>query len=583
MGSAVKLPVGVDDFVKIRKEGFYYVDKTRLIEYLLKNWGEVTLFTRPRRFGKTLNMSMLRAFLEIGTDRSLFDGLYIAGREELCERYMGRFPVIFVTLKGVEGLTFDSAVSRLTGVIAQEAERFGFLAQSERLTENERERYRALIAQKSGRYTMDGELLPSSLKTLTGLLNRHYGARAVVLIDEYDVPLDKAFQNGYYREMVSLMRAMLGDVLKTNEHLQFAVVTGCLRISKESIFTGLNNFKILSITNAQFDEQFGFTQEEVRQILDGYGLQSHETEMKEWYDGYHFGDVDVYCPWDVINHVDQLKADPKARPQAYWINTSGNGLVKRFIHKADQTTRDEIERLIAGETIAKRIRPELTYDELDANIDNLWSVLFVTGYLTRCGGSKDGVYQLRIPNREVREVFELQVREWFRERIMSNTAQLESFWEAFAKGDTAQIEQYLNRVLNSSISVFDTRGQAGEKESAYHTMLVGMLTGNADWAVRSNVEAGDGFADIMVKTEDPDAGIVAELKRTDRYDDLEAACSRALEQIRVRRYDQYLRNEDRNDILCYGIAFCRKKCRVRVERILNKNPLQQRGIEGYVK
>ena len=562
MSSCAKLPIGIDDFKKLRREGFYYVDKTQLIEQLLDSWGEVNLFTRPRRFGKTLNMSMLRAFFEIGADERLFEGLYIAGREELCAEYMGRFPVIFLSLKGAEGPDYAWAVGRLVKLAAEEAERFGFLAESERLTVNERDRYRALIAQRNGKYTMDCELLAGSLKTLSELLGKHYGRKVIVLIDEYDVPLDKAFQNGYYREMVSLMRAMLGDVLKTNEYLQFAVLIGCLRISKESIFTGLNNFRVLSITNAQFDEQFGFTDEEVRQLLDSYGIGMHMPETKKWYDGYHFGNADVYCPWDVINHADHLRVNPKARPETYWINTSGNGLVKRFIDKADQTTRDEIERLVAGEWIEKELRLEVTYDELDSSIDNLWSVLFSTGYLTQCGRNENGAYRLCIPNREIREVFTLQIREWFKARVLSNTEQLRAFWRAFEEGDAAFLERYMNRILNSSISVFDTKGRREEKESSYHAMLIGILTGNAEWAVRSNAEAGDGFADIIVKTEDPDTGIIAELKHTDRYDDMEAACGRALTQIREKRYDQYLRNEDRHRILHYGIAFCRKKCRV---------------------
>ncbi len=565
MSSCAKLPIGIDDFKKLRREGFYYVDKTQLIEQLLASWGEVNLFTRPRRFGKTLNMSMLRAFFEIGADEHLFEGLYIEGREQLCAEYMGRFPVIFLSLKGAEGPSFDWAVGRLTRLAAEEAERFGFLAESERLTANERDRYRALIAQQNGKYTMDREMLSGSLKVLSELLGKHYGRKVIVLIDEYDVPLDKAFQNGYYREMASLLRAMLGDVLKTNEYLQFAVLTGCLRISKESIFTGLNNFRVLSITNSQFDEQFGFTDGEVQQLLESYGIGSHMAETKEWYDGYHFGNADVYCPWDVINHADHLRVNPQARPETYWINTSGNELVKRFIEKADQTTRDEIERLAAGEWIEKELRLELTYDELDSSINHLWSVLFSTGYLTQCGRNENGAYRLCIPNREIREVFLLQIREWFKKRVMSNTEQLCAFWKAFAEGDAAFLESYLNRILNSSISVFDTKGRKEEKESSYHAMLIGILTGNADWAVRSNAEAGDGFADIIVKTEDPDAGIIAELKHTDRYDDMEAACGRALAQIREKRYDQYLRNEDRHNILLYGIAFCRKKCKVVAE------------------
>lgn len=512
MTISLKLPVGIDDFEKIRRDGFYYVDKTRLIEQLLEGWGEVNLFTRPRRFGKTLNMSMLRSFFEIGTDPALFEGLYIAGNQKLCAEYMGKFPVVFLSLKGVEGLTFEKAKSKLTKLIGREAERFSFLKNSAQLTENEKERYGTLIKMEDGRYVMKEEILESSLQTLSELLFRHYGQKTIILLDEYDVPLDKAFQQGYYREMVSLLRALFGDALKTNSFLQFAVLTGCLRVSKESIFTGMNNFKVLSITDARFDERFGFTEEEVKKLLEAYGLELHLAETKEWYDGYRFGTADIYCPWDVINHVDRLIGEPEAEPQSYWINTSGNDLVKRFIHQANKTTRDEIERLIAGEAIEKRVRLELTYEEIDQSIDNLWSVLFTTGYLTQAGKRGEGGYRLVIPNREVREVYKLQIREWFQEKVFSNTEELTAFWKAVEEGDTRQMERYLNRTLGNSISVFDTKARNGEKESSYHTFLVGLLAGNADWFVKSNVEAGEGFADIIVETEDPDAGIVMELK-----------------------------------------------------------------------
>ncbi len=562
MVSLLKLPVGVDDFGKIRRDGFYYVDKTKLIEQLLESWGEVNLFTRPRRFGKTLNMSMLRNFFEIGTDKSLFEGLYISERKDLCEVYMGKFPVIFLSLKGVDGPTFERARSRFIQLIGREAERFQFLGDSGKLTSNEKERYRSLIRMQNGRYEMDEDTLEAALQTLSELLYRHYGQKTIILIDEYDVPLDKAYQHGYYREMVSLIRAMFGDALKTNDFLQFAVLTGCLRVSKESIFTGLNNFKVLSITDSRFDEQFGFTEEEVKKMLETYHYESHLQETKEWYDGYHFGDADIYCPWDVINHVDRLNGQPDARPQSYWLNTSGNDLVKRFIDKANKTTRDEIERLINGEPIEKFIRLELTYDEIDSSIDNLWSVLFTTGYLTQIGMTEQGAYRLVIPNREVREVYKLQIQEWFKNTVLSNTEQLTAFWKAIAKGDTEAVEKYLNRTLNSSISVFDTKARNEEKENSYHTLLVGLLAGNSDWLVKSNVEAGDGFADIIVETEDPDAGIVIELKYSREVTGLDKACENAIVQIKDRRYEEYLRNDERHDILFYGMAFCRKRCRV---------------------
>ena len=558
MENRLKLPVGIDGFEKIRRNGFYYIDKTKLIEQLFSNWGEVNLFTRPRRFGKTLNMSMLKCFFEIGTDPSLFDGLYIAKSQELCKQHLGQYPVIFLSLKGVEGLSFSEARRRCIQLIKREAERFYVLKDSQRLLDIDRKKYRELLEMKYQPEEVD--IIISSLKTLSDLLYKYYGKKAVILIDEYDVPLDKAFQYGYYREMVHFIRGLLGEALKTNDSLAFAVLTGCLRVSKESIFTGLNNFKILSITDTRFDEQFGFTDTEVRTLLSDYQMEDRFAEVKEWYDGYHFGNADVYCPWDVVNFVDRAKDDRAAKPEAYWINTSGNELVKRFIDKANKTTKSEIERLINGEVIEKELRLDLTYEEIDQSIENLWSVLFTTGYLTQSGRNENGAYRLIIPNREVREVFRLQINEWFKKSIFSNTERLTAFWKAFEEGDTEGIEQYLNRVLSNSISVFDTKARKEEKESSYHNLLVGILSGNADWLVKSNVEAGEGFADIIVETDDPDAGIVVELKYTKNYDELKAACQKALDQIRDRRYQEYLLNDDRKNIRLYGIAFCKKRC-----------------------
>ncbi len=412
MAEALMLPVGIDNFEKIRKSDFYYIDKTKLIEQILESCGKVNLFTRPRRFGKTLNLSMLRSFFEIGADKELFNGLYITKNQKLCEEYMGRYPVIFISLKGVEGLTYEEAEDRMAELIGCEAERFDFLLDSDKLSANDKMRFKALIALDNGQYSMNKNILIASLKLLSQLLYKHYSQKAIILIDEYDVPLDKAFQNGYYKEMVSLIRGMFGSALKTNEALQFAVLTGCLRISKESIFTGLNNFKILSITDSRFDEQFGFTEAEVRELLSYYKLDSHLKATKEWYDGYHFGDADVYCPWDVINYVDSLNASSDASPQAYWINTSSNELVKRLIYRADRKTKNEIERLVAGEVIKKELHQELTYDEIDNSIENIWSVLFTTGYLTQDKKAEDGVFSLKIPNEEVRTVYKRQIREW---------------------------------------------------------------------------------------------------------------------------------------------------------------------------
>ena len=567
MTEALKLPVGIEDFAEIRQAGFYYVDKTKFIEQLLDGWGKVNLFTRPRRFGKTLNMSMLRYFFEIGADASLFDGLQIAKNKKLCEEYQGKYPVIFFSFKNVEGLTFADAQYRLAELIAGEAERFAFLAQSDKLTENERSLYCGLTAVREGRYALAGEVLVSALQLLSKLLSKHYGQKTIILLDEYDVPLDKAFQKGYYKEMVSLIRGMLGQALKTNEFLQFAVLTGCLRVSKESIFTGLNNFKVLSITDNRFDEQFGFTDAEVEQLLAAYNLADHLDETKAWYDGYRFGAADVYCPWDVINHVDMLRSNPSAKPQAYWINTIGNALVKLFIEMADKSTRDELERLVAGEAIEKHIRLELTYDEIDSSIDNLWSVLFTTGYLTQKGVTEDGAYKLVIPNQEIREVYKLQIQEWFKKKVFADTEQLQSFWQAFAMGDSEAVELFLNRTLSNSISVFDAKGRDAERENSYHMLLVGLLAGKADWLVRSNVEAGEGFADIIVETDDLDAGVIVELKYAHTMTAMEKSCAKALAQIRAKRYAEYLHNNGREKVLLYGIAFCKKKCRVMAEKL----------------
>lgn len=567
MSGSVKLPVGIENFEEIRTNGYYYVDKTNLIEQLFESRGKVNLFTRPRRFGKTLNMSMLKYFFEIGADPSLFDGLNISRNEQLCKEHMGKYPVIFLTLKNVDGLDFQEAKQRFVDLIGTEAARFRFLLDSDRLTLDDKERYKALIAIKNGAYFMSNQVFTRSLKTLSEILNKYYDQKTVILIDEYDVPLDKAFQQGYYREMVSLIRGIFGDALKTNDSLSFAVLTGCLRISKESIFTGLNNFKILSITDVRFDEQFGFTDKEVNDILSYYHMEDRMKETKQWYDGYHFGNVDVYCPWDVINHVDRIKDDPGARPETYWINTSGNDLVRRFVNKANKTTRNEIERLIAGEAIEKQIRLDLTYDEIDNSIDNLWSVLFTTGYLTQIGLTEEGAYKLVIPNKEVREVYKLQIQEWFEKSLFSNVDQLQSFWKSFAEGNTEEIEKYLNKVLSNSISVFDTKGRNEEKESSYHNLLTGILTGNADWLVKSNVEAGEGFADIIVETDDPDAGIITELKYTRDTKEMEQACKKAIAQIKDRRYQEYLLNDERRDILLYGIAFCKKRCKVIAEKM----------------
>lgn len=565
MNGNLKLPVGIDDFRKIRECGFYYVDKTKLVEQLMQNWGEVNLFTRPRRFGKTLNMSMLRSFFEIGTDKSLFDGLYISQNKELCDMYMGKYPVISITLKGIEGMTFEEARNMLKIILKNEARRHYYLKNSDRLTDDDKQQYEQILLGTA-------ENTADSLRLLSQLLFLHYDKKVVILIDEYDVPLDKAFQNGYYSEMTSLIRGILGQALKTNDYLQFAVLTGCLRISKKSIFTGLNNFKVLSIADARFDEQFGFTDSEVRDILEEYGVSDKISEVKDWYDGYRFGKADVYCPWDVINYVDHLQADPNARPQAYWINSSGNGLVRRLINIADESTKDEIERLIAGETIEKAIRLELTYDEIDNSIDNIWSVLFTTGYLTNAGeielpGGDGYGYRLVIPNKEVRQVFVSQIQEWFRQTVTYDDGSVQDLCEAFMAGDADKIQSNLNMILIKTISVLDTKARDDQKENFYHGLLLGLLRSKPDWRIKSNRESGDGFSDISIEPTIPEKGIVIEVKYANTISGLDDACDRAMKQIRDRRYDEALREDGREDIIAYGIAFCRKRCKVVCEKM----------------
>ena len=558
----LKLPVGIENFEEIRTKGFYYVDKTELIRDLLNSWGKVNLFTRPRRFGKTLNMSMLKYFFEIGTDSALFDGLAISREKALCDRHMGKYPVVFLSLKGVDGLNFETAYEEFCKLIRNEAFRLRFLNDSEKITDVEKESFRHIL---NGDYSEKD--IRSSLQTMCSLLEKHYGQKVVLLIDEYDVPLDKAFNHGYYREMVDLIRSMFGAALKTNDSIFMAVLTGCLRISKESIFTGLNNFKVLSIMDTRFDEHFGFTDSEVMRLLADYNLSDHFDVTKSWYDGYRFGDADVYCPWDVVNYVDLLKADPKAKPRAFWINTSGNDLVKRFVDKADKTTQGEIERLINGDAIEKNVRSELTYNEIDDSIDNLWSVLFTTGYLTKDGETDDGKLRLVIPNREVREVFILQIQEWFRKTFVRDDKPMRDFCQAFQTGDAETIQKHLNLVMTRMISILDTKARDDQKENFYHGLLLGLLRSDPTWLIMSNVESGDGFSDILIEPDDPDAGIIIEVKYSPTFTGLDEACKKALEQVMTRRYDEKLRNEGRENLIAYGIAFNRKRCKVVCEKL----------------
>ena len=563
-----KLPIGVENFEKLIQEDFYYVDKTELITDLLKNWGEVNLFTRPRRFGKSLNMSMLKTFFEIGCDKNLFQGLKISEEKELCEKYMGQFPVISVSLKGGEGRSFEIAKEALKRVIGDEARRFSFLSNSENLSEKDKAAYERLVeisreTGNGGIYAMSENVLVSGLLTLSVLLHKHYGKKAILLIDEYDVPLDKAFQYGYYEEMVSLIRNLLGNALKTNTSLYFAVLTGCLRLSRESIFTGLNNLKVMSITNVQFDEYFGFTDPEVKEMLNSYGLADHFDSVKAWYDGYRFGKVDVYCPWDVISYCDNLRADPDARPEDYWSNTSGNATVRRFIDLANEKTRDEIERLIAGETIVKEIRQELTYGELDSSIENLWSVLFTTGYLTSRGRIDGDRYALAIPNYEIRKLFIQQIREWFRNQTIKDKKTLDKFCKAFPEQDAERIEELFNDYLWNTISIRDTASRKEQRESFYHGILLGILGCQDEWLVKSNAESGIGYSDILIEIRKNRIGIVIEMKYA-QDGNLEAACQDALRQIEEKSYEARLKEDGMRNIIKYGIACYKKECKVKL-------------------
>lgn len=569
-----KLPVGVDGFEKIRTQDFYYVDKTMFISELLENWGEVNLFTRPRRFGKTLIMDMLKSFFEIGCNKALFDGLKIAQEQELCEQYMGKFPVISVTLKGVSGDSFLAAANAMRNVIGNEALRFEFLQNSQQLSIAEKEKYAQLTRISEGTkdkaiYDMSDAVLVESLKTLSQLLSKHYREKVILLIDEYDVPLDKAFQGGYYEEMVSLIRNLFGNALKTNPNMYFAVITGCLRITKESIFTGLNNLKVNTITNPRFNEYFGFTDEEVDDLLSFYRLEAHKEEIKDWYDGYHFGKKQIpirdarmglYCPWDVISYCDDLLADSAMPPKNYWANTSENALVKRFIYKADQTTKDEIEQLINGGIVSKRIKQELTYNELDSSIENLWSILFSTGYLTQRGNIYGDDLELIIPNKEIKMLFIRLAEEWFKDRSRADLSRIEKFCAAFPKGDVNLIEEMLHDYLWDSISVRDTAVRKNMKENFYHGMVLGLLQSRGDWLIKSNAELGEGYSDIVIYTPDR-VGIIIELKYADDGN-LERGCLKALEQIEDRKYAVGLEHKRLKKVLRYGMAFYEKECKV---------------------
>ena len=552
-----KLPIGIENFKELQTEDFYYIDKTYFIRDFLAGWAKVNLFTRPRRFGKSLNMSMLKCFFELGTDRNIFKDLNISKETAVCEAYMGKFPVIFLSLKGMNADTYESALEMAVQNIRGEARRFQYLLDSDRLTSYDKEAFTELLQE----HMTEGTLC-SSLKILSELLEKHHDRQVILLIDEYDVPLAKAFERGYYDRMVLFLRNMFEYALKTNDSLKFSVLTGCMRISKESIFTGLNNLKVLSIAEVQFDEAFGFTDQEVREMLEYYGLSEHYEEIREWYDGYQFGNVEVYCPWDVINYCDALRADQDAQPKNYWSNTSSNEAVRRFIQESDKAAvRREIERLVAGEVITKEIHQELTYKDMYASLENLWSVLFTTGYLTQRGKPEGNRFHLAIPNMEIRNIFTAQIMDFFKENVPKNGDALREFCEALKTGNAKSVEKILSEYLRRTVSIRDTFVKKPMKENFYHGFLLGILGFGDSWSVSSNRESGDGYSDILVETDDGETGIVLELKYAEDGN-LDAACKKALKQIEQKRYGEELEEEGILHILKYGIAFYKKRCRV---------------------
>lgn len=559
MAGLKKLPIGIENFEKLRQEDFYYIDKTRLIEQLLTRWGEVNLFTRPRRFGKSLNMSMLQSFFEIGKDKTLFDGLRISDNQELCEKYQGKFPVVSVSLKGINGATYEEARRFLIKTINEEARRLSVLSDSTELDETDHE----LLTQLKKK-EMTNDSLVYSIRELTELLEKHYGSKVIVLIDEYDVPLAKANENGYYDEMVLLIRNLFENALKTNNSLKFAVLTGCLRIAKESIFTGLNNFKVYSITDKSFDETFGFTDEEVKELLRYYGQEKYYETVKEWYDGYRFGNVDVYCPWDVINFCSDHLADPGLEPKNYWANTSGNSVISHFIDsvgKPQKLTRMELEQLVNGGIVQKEINSELTYKELYSSIDNLWSTLFMTGYLTQRGESSGNRYNLVIPNREIRNIITNHILKMFKENVKDDGKTVSDLCDALLNKNPEKVELIFTEYMKKTISIRDTFARKPTKENFYHGLLLGILGFKENWSVMSNRESGDGFGDILIRIEDEDVGIVIEVKYADDGN-LQGECEKALQQIIDIRYTEALEQEGIHTIIKYGIACYRKKCKV---------------------
>ena len=551
----LNIPVGVSNFEEIRKNGYYYIDKSGLIGELLSRTGtKVTLITRPRRFGKTLGMSMLENFFDIRKDsRALFEGLEIARDQALCDAWMNQYPTIFVSFRQVDGLDFTGAYDMLTWVISELYKKHRYLLDSDRIGTSDKEIAKQLEWGQASLKDTKGSLL-----LLTRMMQQHYGKPVILLIDEYDVPVAKANSNGYYAEMLDVMKGLL-QALKDNQALQFAVVTGCLKIAKESIFTGTNNFVSDTITNSRLNEYFGFVQSEVDQLLKDAGVTEQADSIRRWYDGYHFGDFDVYCPWDVMNYMLELQRDPKAKPISYWKNTSDNAIIRSFIDYAGSTITNKLEILMAGGCIVQRVDENLTYDYLHASEDNLWSTLYLTGYLTRAreadykGEVPDGMVALMIPNAEIREIFETTVIRWFDDstKKWNRTALFDAVW----RGDSEGITKEMNALLRRTISYHDYR------EDFYHTFLAGIFTG-AGYMVDSNKEHGEGRSDVVVY--DPVNARVAifEAKYTKTLENLERECDMALQQIDDRMYAAEY-EDDYDQILCYGISFFRKRCMVK--------------------
>ena len=554
-----RLPVGVENFEQIMNDDYYYVDKTGLISELIRNGGLVNLFTRPRRFGKTLNMSMLEHFFSIEREQSIFEGLEISKDTKLCEAYMGKYPVISISLKGINAATYEDAFDFAVRIMKKVARNVQFLLGSDALSDYDKLEYKELLNNNMSEAAFCG-----GLKILSELLEKHYGTKVVLLIDEYDVPLAKAFENGYYDQMIFLIRSLLEQALKTNNSLKFAVMTGCMRISKESIFTGLNNLKVLSITDERYDGYFGFTDTEVREMLKYYEIEDHYEEVKNWYDGYQFGSVEVYCPWDVLNYCDKSKDHGDSFPENYWINTSSNDAVRKFIQMSDNfKTKREIEKLLAGGEITKEIYQELTYPEMYQSLENVWSLLFMTGYLTQRGRVDAKRYKLAIPNLEIRDIFQTQIMEYFKERVKKDGDMLSRFCDALKSGEETKVEEIFENYLKKTISIRDTFVRKASKENFYHGILLGILGVKEEWYVSSNQESGEGYSDILVETENSETVILIEVKYANDGN-LDQACERALQQIEDKRYDEELRENGVDKILKYGIACYMKRCKVKL-------------------